>query len=279
MKLKKIFEFAFSLFMPAAFLCLWSFIAWKINKPAQLPAPGVIVDNFANAFDNFIGLGSIPRNVAYSLTRVAIGYSIGVALALPLGLIMGYYKSARLFLENFLSIFKPIPAIAWQPIVLGWFGVLSVARMFNIPYGETYAIWDNFKISMIFLIAFGTFYPVWGNVVFGVTSVQKTLIESARVLGASTWDIFFHVLLPGCTPHIVSGLRMGLTSSWVCLVSAEMLPGSMCGIGYLITHAYEVSRMDLVITGMICIGFIGALLDGIFRLISTRCFTWASHIQ
>ena len=132
---------------------------------------------------------------------------------------------------------------------------------------------------MIFLIALGSFFPIWGNVMFGVSNVQKTLIESAKVLGAGEKDIFFRVLIPAGAPSIVNGLRMGLTSAWVCLVSAEMLPGSMCGVGYLITHAYELARMDLVITGMICIGIIGAFMDGIFRIISSRCFSWMNKMK
>lgn len=148
-----------------------------------------------------------------------------------------------------------------------------------MQYGPAFAVWDNFKLSMIFLIALGAFYPVWGNVMFGVSTVRTTYIESAKVLGASEKDIFFRILLPACAPNIIQGLRMGLTSSWVCLVSAEMLPGSMCGVGYLITHAYELARMDLVITGMICIGVIGALLDGIFRLIAAKRFSWVNKAR
>ena len=185
----------------------------------------------------------------------------------------------RLFFENFIAIFKPIPAIAWQPLVLGWFGVQSIARLLKLPYGPDFALWDNFKLSMIFLIGLGSFFPIWGNVMFGVKNVQKTLVESAKVLGASEKDIFFRVLIPASAPNIIHGLRMGLTSAWVCLVSAEMLPGSMCGVGYLITHAYELARMDLVITGMICIGLIGAFMDGIFRLIISKRFSWTNKIM
>lgn len=72
---------------------------------------------------------------------------------------------------------------------------------------------------------------------------------------------------------------MGLATAWGCLVGAEMLPGSLCGIGYLITHAYELARIDLVITGMICIGIVGALLDGIFRLIANKFFSWENKMK
>ena len=277
MKKTKLAEVAGSLILPALFLIIWSIAAERISRSAVLPSIGLVLDNFVNALDNFIGLGSIPRNIVYSLVRVLLGYSVGVLVAVPLGLLMGYFRPVRVFFENFLVLFKPIPAIAWQPLVLGWFGVGSIARVMHLPPGPAFAVWDNYKISMIFLIALGTFYPVWANVMFGVSTVRKTYIESVKVLGASEKDIFFRVLSPAAAPNMINGLRMGLTSAWICLVSAEMLPGSMCGVGYLITHAYELARMDLVITGMICIGVIGALLDGIFRVISNRCFAWFSQ--
>ncbi len=265
--------------LPLIFLLLWNHYAGVINNNAVLPTVGKVFNNFFHAFDNFIGLGSIPKNILYSLVRVSIGYAIGAAIAFPLGLLMGYFKGVRTLFENFISLFKPIPSIAWQPLVLGWFGVASLARIFGMPYGPTYAIFDNFKLSMIFLIALGSFFPICGNIVFGVTNVRKVLVETAKVLGASEFDIFFHVLIPAAGPTIVNGMRMGLTSSWVCLVSAEMLPGSMSGVGYLITHSYELARMDLVITGMICIGLIGAFLDGIFRRIMAKHYSWENKVK
>lgn len=268
-----------SLILPALFLLLWNYNAVRIGNNAILPTVGKVLGNFLHAFDNFIGLGSIPKNIGYSLVRVLLGYTIGVAVAFPIGLTMGYFKTFRKLFENFISLFKPIPSIAWQPLVLGWFGVSSLARTFGLPYGPSYAIMDNFKHSMIFLIALGAFFPIVGNILFGVTNVRKVLIESAKVLGASQVDIFFHVLIPAAGPTIIQGMRMGLTASWVCLVSAEMLPGSMSGVGYLITHAYELARMDLVITGMICIGAIGAFLDGIFRVIINRRFSWENKVR
>lgn len=268
-----------SVILPVLFLLLWNYNAERIGNNAILPTVGRVLGNFLHAFDNFIGLGSIPRNVGYSIVRVMLGYIIGAAAAFPIGLTMGYFKTFRNLCENFISLFRPIPSIAWQPLVLGWFGVSSLARMLGLPYGAAYAMLDNFKLSMIFLIALGAFFPILGNILFGVTNVRKVLVESAKVLGASQTDIFFHVLIPAAGPAIIQGMRMGLTASWVCLVSAEMLPGSMSGAGYLITHAYELARMDLVITGMICIGVIGALLDGIFRIIINKHFSWENKVK
>lgn len=267
------------LILPVLFLLTWNYYADIIGNNAILPTVGKVLNNFLHAFDNFIGLGSIPRNIGYSIIRVLLGYIIGAAVAFPLGLLMGYFKPVRNICENFINLFKPIPSIAWQPLVLGWFGVSSLARMFGMSYGPSFAVMDNFKLSMIFLIALGAFFPIWGNILFGVTNVRKVLVETGKVLGASQIDIFFHVLIPAAGPAIVNGMRMGLTASWVCLVSSEMLPGSMCGVGYMITHAYELARMDLVITGMICIGVIGALLDGVFRIIMSKYFSWENKVK
>lgn len=265
--------------LPVLFLIFWELGAQATDNNAVLPRVTTVFSNFINAFDNFIGIGSIPRNIAFSLVRVLLGYLIGVAVALPLGLIMGYIPGVRVFFEDFISLFRPIPSIAWMPLVLGWFGISSLARVLQLPYGPAFALLDNFKLSMIFLIALGAFFPVWGSTMFGVSNVRRVLIESAMVLGASSRDIFTKVLLPAAGPTIFNGLRSGLTASWVCLVAAEMLPGSMSGVGYLITHAYELARMDLVITGIICIGLIGAFLDGIFRVIARRSFSWEKNVK
>lgn len=275
----KIKSFLISLIIPAIFLLIWYYVAKTLGRPAVLPTIGKVADNFIHAMDNFIGLGSIPKNIMYSLIRVVLGYSIGVILAVPIGLMMGYVPVFRNLFENFINLFKPIPPIAWQPLVLGWFGVKSLATLFNMPYGPSFAQWDQFKLSMIFLIALGSFFPVVGNVAFGVRNVRKTWIESAKVLGATEKDIFFRVLLPGAAPNIINGLRMGLATSWACLVSAEMLPGSISGVGYLITHAYELARVDLVITGMICIGVVGALLDSIFKIVEAKYFSWEHKVK
>ena len=91
--------------------------------------------------------------------------------------------------------------------------------------------------------------------------------------------VFRKILLPAAAPTIVNGMRTGLGVAWTCLVSAEMLPGSLSGVGYLIMHAYEIARVDVVMTGMISIGIVGALLDFLFRLVEKRKFAWQTKIK
>lgn len=268
-----------SIILPILFLIFWELISRRIGNEAVLPSVTTIGKHFLQPFADVIGIGSIPKNILYSLIRVFIGYILAILIGIPLGLLMGYFDSIRYLFENFLSLFKPVPAIAWRPLVLGWFGISSLATVLGMEYGANFAIVDNFKLSMIFLIVLGAFFPIWGNTMFGVANVRTAYIESAKVLGADQKDIFFHVLMPAAGPNIFNGLRSGLTAAWACLVAAEMLPGSMAGLGYLITHAYELSRMDLVIVGIICIGFIGAGFDAIFRVIADKYFSWQRNAK
>ncbi|MEG2289180.1 MAG: ABC transporter permease [Clostridium sp.] len=267
-------KFFIGLVVPTIFIIVWGIFSVKINNPVILPNISKVISNFLHATDNFIGLGSIPTNILVSLIRVLSGYTIGVLIAIPIGVLMGYKESFNNLLGNFINVFRPIPPLAWVPLVLAWFGVASVSTVLKIPGGQLQAYLNNFKFSMMFIIALGTFFPVVTNTMFAVRTVPKTLVESAKVLGASEKDIFFKILLPAAAPTIITGLRTGLGIAWACLVSAEMLPGSLSGVGYLITHAYELARTDLVITGMICIGGIGAILDSLFRFVEVKYFSW-----
>lgn len=265
-----------SVLIPVLFIIGWHYLAISLNREAILPKPMTVLDHFMNPAQNFLGLGSLFRNIGYSLARLLTGYLISALIAVPLGLLMGYYPTVRLLFENFINLFKPIPPIAWQPLVLGWFGIRSIGTLLDLDYGQTFVMLDNLKLSMIFIIGLGAFFPIILNTMFGVINVPRRWIESSLVLGAKPRDIFTKLLLPAAGPNIINGLRMGLNTAWVCLVSAEMLPGSMIGVGYFITHAYELTRIDLVITGMILIGLTGWLMDYGFRILIKNYFAWNS---
>jgi NitT/TauT family transport system permease protein len=259
---------------PLLLLFGWQALAPWIGNEIILPAPASVFAILAHPGRDLISMGSLTGNITVSLARVAAGYLLAVSLAVPLGILMGYYGMVNRFFSNFLGIFRPIPPLAWVPLVLAWFGIASLATLFEVEPGQCYLYLNNLKFSMIFIIFIGGFYPVLTSTITGVRGVRKTLIDSARVLGARKRDIFLKVLLPGAAPGIVIGMRIGLGVSWMCLVSAEMLPGSMSGVGYLITHAFTIARTDVVIAGMISIGGVGALLDLFFRCVEDRKFTW-----
>lgn len=262
------------LLVPCLFLVMWALIARQLNNEVILPGVGQVAELFVQPTENLIAMGSLTVNVAISVVRVLAGYLLAVCLAIPLGIFMGYYGTVFRLLNGFIALFRPIPPLAWVPLVLAWFGVASLATLFDVQEGLGYVYLNNLKFSMIFIIFIGAFYPILTSTIHGVMNVRSTLLDSARVLGASERDIFRKILLPASSPSIVTGMRIGLGVAWMCLVSAEMLPGSLSGVGYLITHAYTLARTDIVIAGMISIAIIGALLDLIFRLIEERKFAW-----
>ncbi|MDD6181528.1 MAG: ABC transporter permease [Desulfovibrionaceae bacterium] len=263
-----------SLCAPALFFLLWEAVARAAGNEIILPTLEAVGSLLLHPFDNVISMGSIASNIGVSLARVLCGYLLAVLCGIPLGVLMGYSSSMFTFFNSFLGMFRPIPPLAWVPLVLAWFGVASLATLLEVPRSPLYYYLNNLKLSMLFIIFVGAVFPVLLSAIHGVRSVNRTLIDGARVLGASERDIFRLILLPAAAPEIVTGMRIGLGVAWMCLVSAEMLPGSLSGVGYLITHAYTVGRTDVVIAGMISISVVGAALDMAFQYVERRRYGW-----
>ena len=262
------------LIVPILFLLCWIWTARLVDNPVILPGVDQVAELLLHPGQDVISMGSLMENVAISLVRVLMGYLLAAIIGIPLGIIMGYYGTVFRLMNNFLNVFRPIPPLAWVPLVMAWFGISSLATIVGLETGRWYLYLNNVKFSMIFIIFIGAFYPILTSSIHGVKTVNKTLIDSARVLGADARQIFRKVLLPAAMPSIVNGLRIGLGIAWMCLVSAEMLPGSLSGVGYLITHAYTLASTDIVIAGMISIGVVGAAMDLVFYHMERRKFSW-----
>ena len=256
---------------PLLVLIIWELIAIELKNDVVLPTVGQVLVLFLHPNEDLLRLGSLLQNLGMSSIRVLCGYSAGLVLALPLGILMGHYKKVNRFMTPLVEILRPMPPLAWIPLILAWFGVASFATMLGIEEGEWYVFFNNIKFSMLIIIFIGAFFPILLNTVYGVSSVRSTLIDSARVLGASERDIFTKILLPAAAPSIVTGMRLGLGVAWMCLVAAEMMPGSISGIGYVITHAYTVARTDIVIAGLASIGAVGVASPAALRELAGPC--------
>ena len=260
--------------VPAILILIWIYAAWNIGNQVILPKVDSVAALLLHPTENLISMGSLSSNVAVSLVRVIMGYLLAAALGIPLGILMGYYGLAFRLMNTFLNLFRPIPPLAWVPLVMAWFGIASMATALGLETGRLYVYLNNLKFSMIFIIFIGGFYPILSSSIYGVMNVNRTLVDSARVLGASEYQVFRKVLVPAAMPSIINGLRIGLGISWMCLVSAEMLPGSISGVGYLITHAYTLASTDIVIAGMVSIGLVGAAMDRVFHYFEVRKYSW-----
>jgi NitT/TauT family transport system permease protein len=191
--------------------------------------------------------GTLWQHIGASLFRVGTGFGLAVIVAVPLGLWMGWVKGAYLTLNPLFQMLRPISPIAWIPIAILWFGV-----------GD---------MSPIFLIFISSVFPMVVQTVAGVHTIEKRYLRAAANFGVSRQTLFRQVVIPAVLPQIIVGMRIGLGVAWLVVVAAEMI-ALRSGLGYLIIDSRNAgNRYDLVIAGMIIIGLIGLLLDGMMRLL------------
>ena len=245
--------------MPIVGLALWELLAIQLNNPVVLPPVEDVIKVLMNPHISILGTGTLIDNTLVSIKRVLSGFIIAGIVGIPLGIFMGYFPTVMDLFDTVIELLRPIPPLAWVPLALAWFGI-----------GET---------SMLFIIFIGAFFPILINTIAGVKGVPKILVETAQTLGAKEKDILLKVIIPASSPSILTGLRIGAGIAWMCVVAAEMLPGSSAGLGYLIMYAYSLSRMDVVIASMIVIGIIGLTLDRGLRYIEDRYFRWRYLIK
>lgn len=197
--------------------------------------------------------GLLYSDLAISLERAAIGFFIGSFLGIAIGLLTAQTRFFRFALNPFLTLLRPIPAIALVPVAIVWFGI-----------GEP---------SKYFVISYTVFLAVWLNTHHGMEHIATTYIRAARSLGASRSREFFEVIIPAAAPHIVAGLRMGATLAFLALVAAE-LTGSSAGIGFRLQEARQFIRTDRMFVGLIELGILGALLDFLFVIMGRKLVHW-----
>jgi nitrate/nitrite transport system permease protein len=198
---------------------------------------GHLTDPFYDNGPNDKGIGI---QLAYSLGRVALGYLIAMAVAIPLGFVIGMSPLIYRALDPFIQVLKPISPLAWMPLAL-------------------YTIKDS-TTSGIFVIFICSVWPMLINTAFGVASVRRDWLNVARTLEVSRWRTAFEVILPAAAPTILTGMRISMGIAWLVIVAAEMLVGGT-GIGYFVWNEWNNLSLPNVIFAILMIGLVGMLLD------------------
>ncbi|MDD4255939.1 MAG: ABC transporter permease [Methanofollis sp.] len=245
--------------LPILLIIGWEIAAILIDSEFILPRVESVLAILTAPTVDILGSGSLIDNALLSIERVLLGFGLAAAVGIPIGIVMGYWRGAENFLDPTIQIFRPIPPLAWIPLALAWF--------------------KTGLVSMTFIIFIGAVFPVLLNTVDGVKSVNRTWVESAYTFGASQAQILRKVIFPASLPTIWTGLRVGFGIAWMCVVAAEMLPGTTSGLGYLIMYAYNWGQSQVIIAGMIVIGLIGLGIDGLFRAIENREFRWRGMVR
>lgn len=241
--------------MPWLYLCtfvlgigLWA-VAARLSANTLLPSPQAVVA----AFWQVLGDGTLWANTSASLVRVASGFVLGVALAIPAGFLMGWYRLARGLVEPWVQFLRTVPPLALIPLVIVVLGI-----------GE------DAKIFVIFLAAFLSCVLASYQ---GVRNVDNTLVNAARVLGAGDWTIFRRVVVPASMPFIFVGMRVALGSSWATLVASELI-AAPSGLGRMMQVATQFLQTDRIMVGIFMIGLLGFAMDRALLWFERRTTAW-----
>lgn len=225
-------------------------IWWLLSLSGlQLPTPPEVVSKAVAMWQ----AGILQSDTLASLGRVVTGFLLGSAVAIPAGFLMGWYVVARGLFEPWIQFFRTIPPLALLPLVIVLLGIGEVPKIF-----------------VIFLAAFlGCVISTYQ----GVVSVDKTLINAARVLGAKDGTIFVKVVVPASTPFILVGMRVGLGSAWATLVAAELLAAT-AGLGYRMQQAQLYYDLATIFVDIIVIGILGLVMDRLLLLAEKKLTGW-----
>jgi nitrate/nitrite transport system permease protein len=206
-------------------------------------------DPFYDRGSNDKGLGI---QLAYSIARVGAGYLIAVAVAIPIGFLIGMSPLMSRALDPFVQVLKPISPLAWMPLAL-------------------YTIKDS-SLSSIFVIFICSLWPMLINTAFGVAGVRREWLDVARTLEVGVFRRAFTIILPAAAPTILTGMRISIGIAWLVIVAAEMLVGGT-GIGYFVWNEWNNLSITNVITAILVIGLVGMVLDQVLAR-ATRLVTF-----
>ena len=194
------------------------------------------------------------KDIGMTVWRVLGGFALAALLAIPLGVVMGAYKSVEAFFEPFVSFARYLPASAFIPLLILWAGI-----------GEAQ------KLAVIFI---GSFFQLVLMIAVSVGNTRRDLVEAAYTLGAGDRGIVTRVLMPSAAPEIAETLRMVLGWAWTYVIVAELI-GASSGIGHMITDSQALLATDQIIFGIIVIGVFGLVTDLAFKALNRNLFPWA----
>lgn len=235
--------------LPVFFL-VWEGIsrAGVVNE-LLFPPPSTI----ARSLLGWAGSGELVQDFAMSLSRVVIGYAAGASTGIVVGVMTARYVFISAFLTPIFQLLRPIPPIAFVPIVILWFGL-----------GES---------GKYFLVFWGVFFTVWLAAHVGVQQVEPSLIRAAKSLGTPERLMLREILIPGAMPYIFVGLRTSISISFYTLVAAE-LAGTFAGLAYRIDISQQNLQMGKMLAGLVMLGLISATADKLFTIFAKRMVWW-----
>ncbi|ARJ50745.1 ABC transporter permease [Staphylococcus lutrae] len=219
------------------FLLIWQSVIWIGQyPPVLLPGPLQV----GQSIWTFLVTGEIFIHLGISLYRFIIGFVLAIIVALPVGFLLGRSQTFLHAIEPLLQLLRPISPIAWSPFIVLWFGIG------NAP-----------AIVIIFIAAF---FPIVFNTIKGVRTIDDHYLKIAQNLNLSGWSLYYNIIFPGAFKHMMSGIHIAVGTSWIFLVSGEMI-GAQSGLGFLIVDSRNMLNLEDVLSAIFFIGIFGFLID------------------
>jgi len=235
-------------------LALWQVVTslgWV--APLFLPSPAAVWVKAVKLASQGYMDATLWQHAAASLARVGMALLAAVATAVPLGLWMGLSSTARGVLDPFVEVYRPVPPLAYLPLIVIWFGI-----------GE---------LSKVLLIYLAIFAPVVIATATGVRSTDATRLRAAQAFGATRTQLLRHVVLPSALPDILTGLRVGLGVGWSTLVAAELVAATR-GLGFMVQSAAQFLNTDIVVLGILVVAAIAFTLELVLRALQQQLVPW-----
>lgn len=234
------------------------FVWWLVTRLGWidalfLPSPVTVIDRFKDLVTNGYMSISLWSHIGASLGRIGVALVAAIVTAIPVGIAIGRSKIVRGILDPIIEFYRPIPPLAYLPLIVIWCGI-----------GE---------LSKILLIYLAIFAPIVISTATGVRSVDQAKIRAAQSLGANQSQIVKHVILPSALPSILTGIRIGLGVGWSTLVAAELV-GASEGLGFMVQSSSQLLATDVVIVGILIIAIIAFALEMGLRRLQKRLVPW-----
>jgi NitT/TauT family transport system permease protein len=233
---------------------LWAALTYgHVLDPFFLPTPGTVVSTLWTMLTQ----NSFMADVWASVYRILVGFIISAIVGVPLGILIGSFQSFRALFEQPVSFARYLPASAFIPLLIVWFG-----------------LGDSEKVAVIII---GSFFQLTLLVADISAGVPKELLNIAYTLGASRWQVFTRVLVPACLPGIVDTLRIIIGWAWTYIIVAELVSADS-GIGHVILQAGRFSETDQIVAAILAIGILGLITDVTFRVFHRLVFPYVERI-
>ncbi|RMT76503.1 taurine ABC transporter permease TauC [Pseudomonas viridiflava] len=231
----------------------WAVTAAQWIDPLFLPPPSAVLEKAWLLLTKGYMDSTLWQHLGASLQRIGLGLGAAILTAIPVGIAIGHNRIAQGILDPLIEFYRPIPPLAYLPLIVIWFGI-----------GE---------FSKVLLIYLAIFAPIAIATATGVRTVDPARVRAAQSLGATRWQLIRYVILPSALPDILTGVRIGLGVGWSTLVAAELIAATS-GLGFMVQSAAQFLVTDVVVLGILVIAIIAFVMELSLRALQRRLVPW-----